>query len=1020
MAWAPSSYNLTTKASVSRLTLALGRRAFKVIHRPGAQQKHVNCLSWAPLPPTPTQRPIILDEFLSLSHVAHSARRRMRLLRHRLRHMCAAVRAAGSPAQSASSGSDDDADVQVCPTDSDDDSPTPSAAQLPDNAPSKVIHGGRSIPLPPAVEHLSLQDAQAQDPECQEFLRLARTPRAAWPPHLRHTPLQFCVLHDLVYVRIGIGGHTCSGMFAPTSAAALSASLTPTPPRKWKWLNLPIGTAFELIAIDLFGPLPITRRGNNHILVIIEHHTRWVELVPLPNPTAAQVAQALFNEWISRWGVPRALLSDNGPQFTAELLRQLCTTFGISKLFASPYNPRGNSIVESDMRSLKTTLRVCLQHFRQEWDVVLPAAALASRCTPHSVKRFSPFFLITGQELVFPLSRQWTEPVLHSTGARWLHALWRCRLAVLRSHQRVADANRKLFHKDPHRLEPGMHVALRILAKEWAAQGKFSPAFRGPYVVERVLPTGTTAELVDPVSGTKLLDPSQVLDAPQPSNFSEGSTSARRADRRPVNSRNRSNSEAAQDPTQRPCHHNAVPTTHQEALQHKEIIYLHRRLKAYKGAKKEVWKVAKGLVRLPVERGWTPPPGSLVAKMKGQVEDSPAEEIWDEWPSPFAKLERQWDDIYLADFPEVTATPRWGTPSWTSFLTAFSRQFIARPSARVREVRGWKEIPEYEPEIQPDPNPALGALLAPRARHDEEDSDEVVEARPALPTPASSGVSAELEGSAERSPLPAARAPGLGRAAPQTAPTSPAAPPPGGSGGQRPLSPLSPTMTGAVNALGNFASQGWDFMATRCVWWTLAAAREHRTARENFEYRLQELQWVDNMSRTVAAARAMLTNLPHGQSSVGGLVGRLRQEHLGGPAVTEDQVECLVGFCLSSAKRRCWERRNAAVTSRPVAAPAAPREPTTPAQFAKADQPSASPNTPEETTPPPPLPNLSAEEFRLPESSVTASNLPQQLGMDGLLNGSAGRSPAGDDGVAPVSQEKGSAAELSETEQPAP
>ncbi|KAL8444952.1 hypothetical protein Emag_005256 [Eimeria magna] len=142
------------------------------------QQKHVDCLSRAPLPPTPTQRPIILDEFPSrtvlraraehpappalcilwcaplcaaVNHVAHSAHRRMHLLRHRLRHMCAAAHAVGAPVRPTPSGSDDDTDVQVCLTDSDDDSPTPPTAQLPDNAPSNVIHGGRSIPHKPPM-----------------------------------------------------------------------------------------------------------------------------------------------------------------------------------------------------------------------------------------------------------------------------------------------------------------------------------------------------------------------------------------------------------------------------------------------------------------------------------------------------------------------------------------------------------------------------------------------------------------------------------------------------------------------------------------------------------------------------------------------------------------------------------------------------------------------------------------------------------------------------------------------------
>ncbi|KAL8441243.1 hypothetical protein Emag_007333 [Eimeria magna] len=154
---------------LERWGLRLRELRFKVIHRPGAQQKHVDCLSRAPLRPNRTQRPMILDEFscrtvlharaehpaaaappqlwrgllcAAVDHVPHSAHRRMRSLRHGLRHLCPAVPAAGAPPQSASSGSDDDAEVQVCLTDFDDESLTPPTAQLPDNPPSKVLHGG--------------------------------------------------------------------------------------------------------------------------------------------------------------------------------------------------------------------------------------------------------------------------------------------------------------------------------------------------------------------------------------------------------------------------------------------------------------------------------------------------------------------------------------------------------------------------------------------------------------------------------------------------------------------------------------------------------------------------------------------------------------------------------------------------------------------------------------------------------------------------------------------------------------
>ena len=145
--------------------------------------------------------------------------------------------------------------------------------------------------------------------------------------------------------------------------------------RLWRWLSLPIGTPFEIMAAHIFGPLKPTARGHTHILVLIDHHTRWVDLIALPEPTAELVAEAIFEQWISHWGTMRALLTESVRQFTARLLQDLTDVYGIKHIYSSPYIPRGNSVMESYMRTLKTTLKLCTQAFQTDWDVALQTAA---------------------------------------------------------------------------------------------------------------------------------------------------------------------------------------------------------------------------------------------------------------------------------------------------------------------------------------------------------------------------------------------------------------------------------------------------------------------------------------------------------------------------------------------------------------------------------------------------------------------------------------------------------------------
>ena len=75
----------------------------------------------------------------------------------------------------------------------------------------------------------------------------------------------------------------------------------------------------ERVALDLFGPLPVTKHGNKYILVVTDYFTRWVEAYSLPNQEATTVARVLVNEWISRYGALDAIHSDQGKNFDSRL-----------------------------------------------------------------------------------------------------------------------------------------------------------------------------------------------------------------------------------------------------------------------------------------------------------------------------------------------------------------------------------------------------------------------------------------------------------------------------------------------------------------------------------------------------------------------------------------------------------------------------------------------------------------------------------------------------------------------------
>jgi hypothetical protein len=55
----------------------------------------------------------------------------------------------------------------------------------------------------------------------------------------------------------------------------------------------------ELWAMDIMGPLPMTARGNQYILVMSDHFMKWVEAASLPNQGSETTAKAFVDEIIA-------------------------------------------------------------------------------------------------------------------------------------------------------------------------------------------------------------------------------------------------------------------------------------------------------------------------------------------------------------------------------------------------------------------------------------------------------------------------------------------------------------------------------------------------------------------------------------------------------------------------------------------------------------------------------------------------------------------------------------------------
>ena len=107
---------------------------------------------------------------------------------------------------------------------------------------------------------------------------------------------------------------------------------------------------WERLGMDLFE-----HEGRTY-LIAVDYYSRWIEIKRLGKQTAESVITAC-KELFATHGIPDVIMSDNGPQFSAESFQSFASSYGFTHTTSSPKFPQANGVAERGVRSVKGLLK---------------------------------------------------------------------------------------------------------------------------------------------------------------------------------------------------------------------------------------------------------------------------------------------------------------------------------------------------------------------------------------------------------------------------------------------------------------------------------------------------------------------------------------------------------------------------------------------------------------------------------------------------------------------------------------
>ena len=153
-------------------------------------------------------------------------------------------------------------------------------------------------------------------------------------------------------------------------------------------------TPFNKWGIDFVGLIEPSSHGKSYILVCIDIANKCVEEKAMAHARDHKVANFLYESIFTKFGIPREIVTDQGAQFTSNMIKELMKKYMIHHGTSSPYHPHTNGQVEITNKEIQSIFTKIVAIHKRDWVTWLPEAIWAYRTTWKSTTRFTPFELL--------------------------------------------------------------------------------------------------------------------------------------------------------------------------------------------------------------------------------------------------------------------------------------------------------------------------------------------------------------------------------------------------------------------------------------------------------------------------------------------------------------------------------------------------------------------------------------------------------------------------------------------------